>query len=162
MFPKTSLNKKFTVHTELQMSAKVFQWRHKLKREESSLGSSLLDLKRQQKHGWYLVFGILFLVICRSNEKNIHTWMILFVNGSVRAPKIFMLEAFSSEILVKDDPVVFKALEVRSGVNHKLAWYKNPVGISIISTVITVNQLKQSWTVAPANREFYKTCNVLL
>ena len=77
-----------------------------------------------------------------------------------------MLEAFSSAILVKDDPedliVVFKALEVRSGVNHKLVWYKNPVGISIISTVITVNQLKQSWTVAPANREFYKTCNVLL
>jgi hypothetical protein len=36
-----------------------------------------------------------------------------------------MLEAFSSAILVKDDPddfiVVFKALEVRSGVNHRLA-----------------------------------------
>ena len=77
-----------------------------------------------------------------------------------------MLEAFSSAILVKDDPedfiVVFKALEVRSGVNHRLAWYRNPVGISIISTVITVNQLKQSWTVAPENKEFYKTCNVLL
>ena len=77
-----------------------------------------------------------------------------------------MLEAFSSAILLKDDPelfkVVFKSLEDRSGVNQRLAWYKNPVGISIISTVITVNQLKQSWTVAPANREFYKTCNVLL
>ena len=138
------------------MSAKVFQCRHKLKRVEDSLCSFLLNSKRQQKHDWYLIFIIWFLVIGQSNEKNIRTWIILFVNGSVRAPKIFMLEAFSSAILVKDDPddfiVVFKALEVRSGVNHRLAWYKNPVGISIISTVITVNQLKQSWTVAPANK----------